>query len=63
MYKDVLRSMEGVELFPSISLILFFGFFLFLIIYLMRTGKSHWKEAAHLPLESEETANYKTSES
>ncbi len=63
MYKDVLRSMEGVELFPSISLILFFAFFLLLIIYLVKTGKAHWEDASHLPLESEETANYKTSES
>jgi cbb3-type cytochrome oxidase subunit 3 len=60
MYKDVLRSMEGVELFPSISLILFFTFFLFLVIYLIRSGKSHWDDAAHLPLESEENSNYKT---
>jgi hypothetical protein len=60
MYKDVLRSMEGIEIFPSISLILFFTFFTLLIIYLVRTGKSTWEEAANLPFESEETTNHNT---
>ncbi len=55
MYKEVLRSMEGVELFPSISLILFFTFFLLLVVYLVRSGKDKWEDAAHLPLETEES--------
>ena len=63
MYKEVLRSMEGVELFPSISLLLFFGFFIALVIYLIKTGKESWKEAALLPLENEDSLNIKTTES
>ncbi len=63
MYKDVLRSMEGVGFFPSISLILFFAFFILLIVYLIRTGKHHWDEAANLPLESDETINQKFTKS
>lgn len=58
MYKDVLRSMEGIEIFPSISLILFFAFFILMIIYLVRSGKQSWEEAANLPFESEETNNH-----
>jgi len=62
MYKDVLRTMDGIELFPSISLILFFSFFLILIIYLVRTGKDFWKDAASIPLDSEKIFNPKNSE-
>ncbi|MEP1307283.1 MAG: hypothetical protein ABJI33_03340 [Balneola sp.] len=62
MYKEVLRSMDGIELFPSISLILFFSFFLILIIYLIRTGKDFWKEASNIPLDSEKIFNSKNSD-
>ncbi|MEO1022444.1 MAG: cbb3-type cytochrome c oxidase subunit 3 [Bacteroidota bacterium] len=54
MYKDVLRSMEGIEIFPSISLLLFFAFFILMVLYLARQGKDHWKDAANLPLESDD---------
>ena len=63
MYKEVLRTMEGIEVYPSISLILFFAFFILLITYLVRTGKHHWDEAANLPLESDETINQKFKQS
>lgn len=49
--------MEGIEIFPSISLILFFAFFILLVTYLVRTGKDAWSEAANLPFESEENRN------
>ncbi len=55
MYKDVLRSMEGVNLYPSISLILFFTFFVLLVIYLVKSGKETWDDAANLPLETDES--------
>jgi cbb3-type cytochrome oxidase subunit 3 len=62
MYKDVLRSMDGIELFPSISLILFFSFFIIMVIYLIRTGKEFWTEAANIPLDSEKIFNPKNSD-
>ncbi len=45
--------MEGIEVFPSISLILFFAFFVLLVTYLIRSGKHRWDEAANLPLEND----------
>tara|TARA_R110000868_G_scaffold1211_2_gene9346 strand:- start:67167 stop:67358 length:192 start_codon:yes stop_codon:yes gene_type:complete len=63
MYKEVLRTIEGVEIFPSISLILFFAFFILLISYLVKTGKHHWDDAANLPLDSDETINQKLTQS
>lgn len=55
MYKEVLRSIEGIGIFPSISLILFLGFFIGLIIYLVKKGKSHFEDASRLPLESDDS--------
>lgn len=55
MYKEVLRSIEGVGIFPSISLILFLGFFVLLIIHLVRKGRAHYEDVAQLPLESDES--------
>lgn len=55
MYKDVLRAMEDVAIFPTITLLLFLGFFIGLLIYLYKKGKSHYDEAANLPLESDES--------
>ncbi|MFH5830924.1 cbb3-type cytochrome c oxidase subunit 3 [Halalkalibaculum sp. DA3122] len=54
MYKEVLRSIEGIGIFPSISLVIFFGFFTWLVICLLRKGNSHWEDAARLPLETDE---------
>lgn len=53
MYKDVLRAIEGVDIFPVISLILFFSFFVGLVYYVMQTDKEIWDKAAQLPLEAE----------
>lgn len=55
MYKEVLRSIEGVGIFPTISLVIFLAFFIGLLFHLYRKGKSHWDDAAHLPLEPDET--------
>lgn len=54
MYKEVLRSIEGIGIFPTIALILFLGFFIGLIIYLIKKGRKHWEDAARLPLESDD---------
>lgn len=54
MYKEVLRSIEGIGIFPSISLVLFLGFFIGLIIYLLKKGKTHFEDVSRLPLESDD---------
>lgn len=57
MYKNVLRAIEDIGIYPSISLILFFTFFVGLVIYLIVKGKKHWEDAARLPLEDDENLN------
>ncbi len=51
MYKEVLRSIEGIGLFPSVSLILFLTLFIVVLIYVIRKGKKHFDNAAQIPLD------------
>ena len=51
MYKNVLESIGGIEIFPLISLIIFFLFFVFMIIWLFKVDKSYFKKMSNLPLE------------
>ena len=53
MYKDVLRSIEGIGLFPCISLIVFITLFVFMLVYVMKKSRKHWQEAAEIPLQDE----------
>lgn len=57
MYKEVLRSIEGVGIFPSIALVVFVVFFIWLIIYLVKKGRSHFEDASRLPLEDDDPTN------
>jgi len=52
MEKEVLRSIAGIDLYPIISLIVFFLFFLFIIIWTIKTDKSVIDKMSNLPLEN-----------
>jgi len=54
MYKEVLRSIEGVGFLPSLVLLLFFMFFVGVIIHLLYKDKSHWQNLAKIPLDEKE---------
>lgn len=56
MYKDVLSRIEGVELFPLISLVIFFTFFVLLITWVIRLNRGYIDTMAHMPLEDEESS-------
>lgn len=50
---NYLTSIAGVEVFPLISLMIFFLFFLALTIYLFRADKNHISYMAAMPVENE----------
>ena len=52
MYKDVLRSIEGVEMYPIISLLVFFAFFTVLIGWFFLADRDRLSELAALPLDT-----------
>ncbi|HKL02281.1 MAG TPA: hypothetical protein VJ911_01345 [Cryomorphaceae bacterium] len=55
--KHNMESIIGVEIFPLISFIIFFSFFIGLIIYVIRLKKSSVEKMSAMPLEGSET-NY-----
>lgn len=51
MYKEVLQSIEGIEIFPIISLILFLTAFTLVIIRVVRLDKKQIIEYSRMPLD------------
>ncbi|GEO05761.1 hypothetical protein AAE02nite_34250 [Adhaeribacter aerolatus] len=54
MYKNILQSIAGIEIYPIISFAIFFGFFLGLILYVILVDKNLVKNMSELPLQNDE---------
>lgn len=52
MYKDVLRSISDIGIFPVISFVLFFLFFIVMIAWILMYKKDKIKKLKNLPFES-----------
>jgi cytochrome c oxidase cbb3-type subunit IV len=55
MYKDILRAIVGVEIFPVISLLLFVTVFTAVVVYVMRLERPRIERQAQLPLDDDGT--------
>ena len=53
MIKAVLNSINGVELYPVLSLGLFMTFFIGMLIWVVRLDKGHITDMLKMPLESD----------
>lgn len=51
MYKDVLRSIAGIEMFPVISLLVFVAVFVVMLVWVWRLDPRRLSELANLPLD------------
>lgn len=60
MYKEILRSIENIEIYPIISLVIFFLFFVSMFIWVVKTPKEHVSHMESLPFNDQE-ANTKLS--
>ncbi|MDN4164577.1 cytochrome C oxidase Cbb3 [Cytophagales bacterium LB-30] len=49
MFKHYFERIEGIEIYPLISLIIFFLFFLSLLVWVLRVDKSYIKTMKELP--------------
>lgn len=61
--KHTMETIVGIEIFPIISFLIFFSFFVGLIIYVLRMKKDHVEEMGGLPLENDDqyfTTTHKT---
>jgi hypothetical protein len=50
MYKNVLQSIAGIEVFPIISFVIFFAFFIGLLLYVVFSDKKHLAAMSEMPL-------------
>ncbi len=50
-------TIVGIEIFPLISLVIFFGFFIGLLVYVTRLSKPYIETVGALPLDDESTAS------
>ena len=55
--KHTMDTIGGIEIFPVISFLIFFIFFIALFVWVFRMRKSDVKEMAALPLEDDENEN------
>lgn len=57
MIRDLLQSIEGVEIYPLISLIVFVIFFIAMLVWMLKIDKNYIKEMEQLPLDSNNNRN------
>lgn len=58
MYKELLQSIEGVAVYPIISLIVFVLFFAIVLIWMFKVDKNYIKKMENLPLDKKEEINF-----
>lgn len=51
--KGHLTSIDGIEIYPIISLIIFVTFFLGVAIYVFKADKTHFDKLKNLPLDED----------
>jgi cytochrome c oxidase cbb3-type subunit 4 len=54
LYKELLQSIEGIEIFPLISLFIFIALFAGIVIWIVKLDKKYIKDMKTLPLENAE---------
>jgi len=54
---NYLGSIDGVSIYPFITLLLFFGFFVALIIYVIRAPKEEMDHLSNIPIDDFEPSN------
>ncbi len=60
MIRNYLQTIEGVEIYPLISLIIFVIFFVLMLVWMLKVDKNYIKEMEQLPLDSNNNRNLKS---
>ncbi|MCB0458724.1 MAG: CcoQ/FixQ family Cbb3-type cytochrome c oxidase assembly chaperone [Flavobacteriaceae bacterium] len=55
--KHHLESIDGVEIYPIIALLIFFTVFVSMFFYVVKIPKKNIKELSNMPLEGDENIN------
>ncbi len=57
MYKDVLRSIDGIAIYPIMSLIIFVLFFSLLLIYVIKVDNKFINDMKNMPFKDNKGSN------
>lgn len=57
MYKEILRSIENIEIYPILSLIIFLLFFVGMFIWVVNTPKDHIRHMESLPFDENDSTS------
>ncbi|GAA4302943.1 hypothetical protein [Nibribacter koreensis] len=57
MYKNILQSIAGIEIYPIISFVIFFAFFIGLLGYVLVVNRDHVRAMKAMPLQNENGFN------
>jgi cbb3-type cytochrome oxidase subunit 3 len=52
MEREVLRAISGIGIYPVVSLVMFFTFFVGVIVYVLRKDKNYINKMSNLPLDN-----------
>jgi hypothetical protein len=63
MYKDILRSIAGIDVFPVVSLVIFVAVFTAAIVYAIRLDRQRLATLSALPLDEPDVIAVATSQS
>jgi len=55
LIKHHMETIAGIEVYPLISLVIFFAFFIGLTIYVIKVDKKVFEKISNIPLDSNET--------
>ncbi len=56
MLRDVLNSISGIGIYPTIALVIFFSLFVTALVYVFRMDKSHEQHMSEIPLNDNSTS-------
>lgn len=56
MFSNVLHTIDGIEIYPIFSLLLFFVFFLVVTFIVIKADKSYLSKMENLPLDPDENS-------
>lgn len=54
MYKNVLQAIDGIAIYPVISFLIFFVFFVCLALFVIFSDKRHITTMSQLPLQNDQ---------
>jgi hypothetical protein len=53
MYKEVLSKIEGISIYPVISFVVFFAFFIIMTSWVIRSKKTDFEIVSNIPFSEE----------